>query len=48
MCTVGCSQYFQNRECKYVSKNLSLFYDVLPYDRSDITPGMLSTINFIS
>lgn len=40
MCTVGCSQYFQNKECKYITKNLSLFYDILPYDASDITPGM--------
>ncbi|GBM16183.1 hypothetical protein AVEN_126449-1 [Araneus ventricosus] len=32
LCTVGCSQYYQNLKCKFITQNLSLFYEELPYD----------------
>ncbi|XP_055931842.1 acid-sensing ion channel 4-A-like [Argiope bruennichi] len=37
LCTVGCSQYYQNLKCKFVTQNLSLFYKELPYDPEKIT-----------
>ncbi|GIX84063.1 uncharacterized protein CEXT_226861 [Caerostris extrusa] len=37
LCTVGCSQYYQFQKCKYVTQNLSLFYNELPYDPKKIT-----------
>ncbi|GFS89600.1 uncharacterized protein NPIL_315571 [Nephila pilipes] len=37
LCTVGCSQYYQLQKCKFVTKNLSLFYEELPYNPKRIT-----------
>ncbi|CAL1270938.1 unnamed protein product [Larinioides sclopetarius] len=37
LCTVGCSQYYQNLKCKYITQNLSLFFEELPYDPQKIT-----------
>ncbi|XP_071035751.1 acid-sensing ion channel 4-A-like isoform X2 [Parasteatoda tepidariorum] len=38
LCTVGCSQYLQRKTCdNYVTKNLSLFYEKLPYDQNTVT-----------
>ncbi|XP_054706911.1 acid-sensing ion channel 4-A-like [Uloborus diversus] len=37
MCTVGCSQYYQQQRCSFITKNLSLFFDELPYKPELIT-----------
>ncbi|GFY43712.1 CUB domain-containing protein [Trichonephila inaurata madagascariensis] len=37
LCTVGCSQYYQQKKCKFITKNLSLFFEELPFDPKQVS-----------
>lgn len=39
MCTAECSQSFQLKECNYVTVELSLFFDALPWKQESFDPG---------
>lgn len=46
MCTVGCSQHFQFQRCQFITKNLSLFYETLPFEKDD-NAGKYVARNFV-
>ncbi|XP_035209181.1 acid-sensing ion channel 4-A-like [Stegodyphus dumicola] len=37
ICTVGCSSYYQSLKCNFVTKNVSVFYEKLPFDAKKVT-----------
>lgn len=39
MCTAECSQSLQLKECNYVTVELSLFFDALPWKEESFDPG---------
>ena len=44
MCTAECSQSLQLKECNYVTVELSLFFEALPWKEESFDPGILKLI----